>query len=128
MELTFLKLASPGPWRSTGASSVDGGNGSLGIALSISRPLDPHHPLALRPIFLLHDLQADFQELQNRTYNSLTNKLESFLFHNRDGGVVKMDDYTNYFIVGRSLFRSSNSDDAIKRSLINPTRESIILG
>lgn len=66
MELTFLKLAgSPAPaergastrtegkraeargrWRSkkdrsAGASSVDGGNGSLGIALSISGPLGP---------------------------------------------------------------------------------------
>lgn len=29
---------------------MDGGNGSLGIALSISRPLDPHNPLALRPL------------------------------------------------------------------------------
>lgn len=66
MELTFLKLAGcPAPaergartrtggkraeargrWRSkkdrsAGASSVDGGNGSLGIALSISGPLGP---------------------------------------------------------------------------------------
>ncbi|KAL2721501.1 hypothetical protein V1477_020321 [Vespula maculifrons] len=90
---------------------------------------DPSTPITLSPYgqYSCFTISKPIFRSCKTVPTSLTNKLESFLFHNRDREEVKMDDYRDYFIVGNSLFRSSNSDDAIKKSLINPTRESIIL-